>query len=353
MKLVRLGNKKCYLMDDEDKNDLKKQLIQRWNIKFEKDYSFLTKENLSEIISCKLYLNTFGHTYYLYFTKLKGKPISIMFDKLKEQVYIVRFRVEDILYYDTLFEGELIKQSDGNWIYNINDIISHEGEDIRHNDFDHRISLIDSILKVQYNPDPVLEPFALKRTLFVGPEHLEWLLTVYTKDVLYRCNGVNFKPQKYGNHYLFILEEYSNKTNKNKPKLDTISTPTPTQTSSSTTLIENSITPLEDFKSIHSSQPKIMEAILALKKTNKPDVYELYANDGNDMLVHIDYAYIRDVEHSQQIIDAINTTIKEYDLEIEDGEYPEIPFLCQYTLDFNKWMPIEVSEKEVTIKSML
>ena len=73
MKIVRFGNKKCYLMEDEDKGDLKKQLIQRWNIQFKKDYTFLTEENLPEIFSCKLYLNTFGHNYYLYFTKLNGK----------------------------------------------------------------------------------------------------------------------------------------------------------------------------------------------------------------------------------------------------------------------------------------
>lgn len=349
MKLVRLGNKKCYLMEEERKGDLKKQLIQRWNIKFDKDYTFLTEDTLPEVPLCKLYLNTFGHNYYLYFTKLNGKPTTVMFDKWKEQAYIVRFRVDDILYYDTLFEGELIKKSDGDWIYQITDIISHEGEDVRHNELDDRIALIDNILKLQYNPDPVLEPSVLKRSLFVGPEHLEWLLTVYAKDVPYRCNGVNFKPQKYGEHYLFILEEYANKTAKSKPKLETttVSLPMPKEPEA------EAEAKTEYGEATYSSQPKIMEAVLALKKTDKPDVYELYANDGDDMLVQMDYAYIRDVEHSQQIADAINTTMKEYELEIEDGEYPEIPFLCQYTLDFNKWMPIEVSEEEVTIKSTL
>ena len=349
MKLVRLGNKKCYLMEEERKGDLKKQLIQRWNIKFEKNYTFLTEDTLPEVPSCKLYLNTFGHNYYLYFTKLNGKPTTVMFDKWKEQAYIVRFRVDDILYYDTLFEGELIKKSDGDWLYHITDIISHEGEDVRHNELDDRIALIDNILKLQYNPDPVLEPSVLKRVLFVGPEHLEWLLTVYAKDVPYRCNGVNFKPQKYGEHYLFILEEYANKTAKSKPKLETttVALPMPKEPEA------EAEAKTEYEEATYSSQPKIMEAVLALKKTDKPDVYELYANDGDDMLVQMDYAYIRDVEHSQQIADAINTTMKEYELEIEDGEYPEIPFLCQYTLDFNKWMPIEVSEEEVTIKSTL
>lgn len=357
MKLVRLGNKKCYLMDDETKGDLKKQLIQRWNIKFEKDYTFLTEDTLAEVPTSKLYLNTFGHNYYLYFTKLNGKPTTVMFDKWKEQAYIVRFRVEEILYYDTLFEGDLIKKSDGTWIYQITDIIAHEGEDIRHNFLDERVNIIDSILKLQYKPDPIMEPCQLERTLFVDPEHLDWLLTVYAKDVKYRCNGVNFKPQKYGEHYLFILEEYANKKTNNsnsnskyRPKLNTTEVALPMPTASSS--ITSSVDHIENNKT-EDNKPKVMEAVLALKKTNKPDVYELYANDGEDMLVQIDYAYIRDVEHSQQIADAIDTTMKEYELEIEDGEYPEIPFLCQYTLDFNKWMPIEVSEEEVTIKSTL
>lgn len=334
-------------MDEEAKGDFKKQLIQRWNIKFEKDYTFLTEETLKEVPTCKLYLNTFGHNYYLYFTKINGKPTTIMYDKWKEQAYIVRFRVEDILYYDTLFEGELIKRGDGSWLYQITDIIAHEGEDVRHTPLDDRISLIDSVLKLQYHPDPVLEPCDIKRTLFVDPEHLDWLLTVYAKEVHYRCNGVNFKPQKFGEHYLYILEEYVNKTTKSKPKPNTVALPMPEEVETKDTKSSN------DEEKSYDIKPKRMEAVLAVKKTDKPDVYELYANDGDDMLVQMDYAYIRDVEHSQQIADAINTTMREYELEIEDGEYPEIPFLCQYTLDFNKWMPIEVSEEEVTIKSTL
>lgn len=328
MKLVKLGNKKCYLMDDEDKGNLKKQLIQRWNIKFEKDYKFLT--DTSKVPTSKIYLNTFGHNYYLYFTKLNGKNTGVMFDKWKDQAYFVRFRVEDILYYDTLFEGELIKQSDDNWLYNINDIIAHEGEDIRHNILDDRLSLIDNILNLQYIKDPVLEPCDLKKALFVDPENLDWLLTVYSKSILYRFNGINFKQQNYGENYLYILEKYSNKR-KNQPNTNS--------------------TPISKDNPI--IKPKKMEAVLAVKKTNKPDVYELYANDGEDMLIQIDYAYIKDVGHSQKITDLINTTIKEYDLKIEDNEYPEIPFLCQYSVDFNKWMPIKVSEEEVTIKSSL
>lgn len=339
-------------MEDEAKGDLKKQLIQRWSIRFDKNYTFLTEDNLPQITTCKLYLNTFGHNYYLYFTKLNGKATAIMYDKWKEQAYVVRFRVEEILYYDTLFEGELIKKSDGSWLYQINDIIAHEGEDIRHNSLDDRIEMIDTILKTQYHHDPVIEPCQLQRTLFVDPCYLEWLLRVYSKDVLYRCNGVNFKPQKYGEHYLFILEEYANKR-ENKPKfaVDTkIALPMPKEAEEELEKTEI-ITKTNVISS--GTQPKKIEAVLGVKKTDKPDVYELYANDGDDMLVQIDYAYIKDVEHSQRVSDAIETAIREYELEIDDGEYPEIPFFCQFTHDFNKWMPIEVSEEEVTIKSTL
>ena len=75
------------------------------------------------------------------------------------------FRVNDILYYDTLFEGELIKQTDGSWSYQIIDLISHEGEDIRHLNLDKGIELIDHFLKEQYIYDQFSTLSTRKNTL--------------------------------------------------------------------------------------------------------------------------------------------------------------------------------------------
>lgn len=354
MKLIRFANKKSFLFTDEIKGDIKKQMIQRWNIQFEKDYQFLTEDDLPMVKDTKIYLNTFGHSYYLYFTKFNKKNTAIMFDKWKEQAYFVRFRVDDILYYDTLFEGELIKQTDGNWSYQIIDLISHEGEDVRHLHLDKRIEMIDHFLKEQYIYDPVFQPCQLERTLYLGPEYLDWLISAYIPSRLYRCNGINFKLQTYGEHYLYIFEEYA--TKKRKPTSKEVALPMPKidydTEDGDDQESDDEVAALASDDDL-SDLPRVMEAVIAVKKTDKPDVYELFVNSGDDMYIHIDYAYIKDVEHSQQVSNAIRDTMEEYELEVDNGEYPEIPFLCRYVMDFKKWMPIKVSLDDVIMKEDL
>ena len=341
MKIVRFADKKTYLLDDEMKGEIKKQLIGRWNVQFEKDYKFVNDSNVNELNETMVYLNSFGHSYFLYFTKLNGKECCVFYNKWKDQAYYVRFRVSEHIFFDTLFEGELVRASEGDWRYYIHDIIAHEGDDMRYHDLDTRLQHIKKFLNTEYVEDLRFQPCPLLLAQYVPLKHLDWLCTVFQPTLPFRCNGINFKGQEYGPHYLFIFEKYREKS-KQKVKNDSIvnNSPVPDGLSSS---------PKHETLSV----PKQMEAVLALKMTDKPGVYELYANDGDDMLVQIGYAYIRDVEHTQQIKQMIEDTIEEYELELEEGEYPEIPFRCQYNTDFKRWMPIEVTEDDVDLQSAL
>lgn len=80
MKIIRFGNKKCFSLDDETVSDIKKQLTLRWDDIKNNNYTFL--KDVSELNQyMKIYLNSFGHYFYLYFTKYKNNNYAIFIDK--------------------------------------------------------------------------------------------------------------------------------------------------------------------------------------------------------------------------------------------------------------------------------
>ena len=326
MKLIKFGNKKCFSLDDETVSEIKKQLILRWDDDLKKtNYTFL--KDISELNkNMHIYLNSFGHYFYLYFTKYKNNNYAIFIDKKKGSMYSVRFRTKDTVFYDTLFEGDYIKLKDGTWEYHIIDIIAYCGEDVRGYDFEERMSYINEFLSNDYMVDPYFDCCKLKRIHYFPMNTIEWLSSVYIKTLKYRCNGLNFKDEKYGKRILYIFEEFQQK----EPKK-----------------------PISKMKEVEDDgdfnitiEPKHMTAVLALKKTSMPDVYDLYANDGEDFLESVGTAYIKDIEHSQYILKQVN----DYGEDDDD----EIPFKCEYNIEFHKWMPVEYEEdQDITIKHFL
>ena len=70
-----------------------------------------------------------------------------------------------------------------------------------------------------------------------------------------------------------------------------------------------------------------------VKKTDKLDNYQLYANDCNQKLKYIDIALVNDLDTSRFLQDKMENT-------------DSCIFVCEYDLFFKKWKPIQLSTKD-------
>ena len=77
--------------------------------------------------------------------------------------------------------------------------------------------------------------------------------------------------------------------------------------------------------------------IFRIMKTMKPDVYELYLNDG-DNLVKKGIALVQNTELSHKLYSYFDNKTQMDEVKVE----------CKLDTNFNKWKPICLSNKEVS-----
>ena len=102
----------------------------------QKHFDVLNKNHFQKLndIPHLVSLKTNGNPYLLYLTKYNFINLSIFIDKKIQPGYflprmiITYFQFDEELYNNTLFEGEMIKDKDGNWIFIINDLYIHKNK---------------------------------------------------------------------------------------------------------------------------------------------------------------------------------------------------------------------------------
>ena len=152
MHSVKFGNKKgLNIASDLIKNDIKSLVssLGTFDIKG-KYYNFLNKRNINSLKNNNFLvtLSTFGKKFILFLSTYKNKNYCIFINKKNEIMVISRFRFNIDLFSGTLFDGEFIKEVDGNWVYIINDIAYHKGKNIITLNFKERYEIIKYILKM-------------------------------------------------------------------------------------------------------------------------------------------------------------------------------------------------------------
>ena len=100
-----------------------------------------------------------GNPYFLYLTKINFVNYCIFIDKKIQQGYfyprmiITTFHFEDELFKDTIFDGEMVKNNDGKWLYIINDLIVVKGEHLNTFNLIKRLNILYNLLSVNFYPD--------------------------------------------------------------------------------------------------------------------------------------------------------------------------------------------------------
>ena len=295
---------------------VKKKILQNINdlsnIKIiQKHFDVLNESNFKKLneIPHLVSLKTNGNPYLLYLTKHNFTNLSIFIDKKIQPGYflprmiITYLQFDDHLYDNTLFEGEMIKDNDGKWIFIINDIYIYKNKLLVKNNILNRIDLINNILNNNFNNKSSICSFEIKK--YFKYDDMKYLIEEFSKKLNYTSRGIYFTPLyfkfktilynfddslintvkkvKYQNNDEFMLMK-NNKITNAKPRQKE-------NTRSKINIVNTSIIENENKKGNKE---------FYVEKTDMPDVYNLYNYDSNmNSYDKVDIAYIPNIKTSK------------------------------------------------------
>lgn len=381
MKSIKFGNKKALqIVSNEIKHDIKDKIKSICNMEIDtKYYNFLNEKNVHTLNSndYKVCVNTFGHKYFLFMTIYDNKKYSIFINKKKEDMIYIRFRFDDDIFNNTLFDGELIKNNEGNWVYVITDILSYNNEFVLNSKtLEQRLELINEIYENKYAKDEIMNYCKIDIKEYFDLKYLQDIKERYIDSVPYKCSGLYFQhTSEYKRGFMYILPEFrSNDTNNGASNgvSNGVSSSASSSANNSTNnsasssannggnnkkqitqrsanigknniqkSVSSSIVKIEPNNATTDNSSTIMSGVIDKKKlynfkiemTDLPDIYKLYS-DKNSVLTFNDYAGVSNMETSKLLLDAFEKS-------------DNVIVLCEYSEKFNKWVPLKITNDKV------
>ena len=326
MKPVKLGNEKALQITNALHIQELTNKISQYGIDIEyKRYHFLDKNRANELKQKEhsFVLNTYGAKYLLFLTYVNFKPYALYINRKNSTFFLVKTRFDVSLYQDTMFEGETIKINE-KWYFYVGDCLVYKKANIVVQSYTKRYEILGNILANDYVSDPYMEPFEL-----IKKEKYEYQDILGVKNKLisslpFRVNGYVFKCLENASYdILYIFPECRNKQPEEespKPNIGgtTIQIQQPNQTQS------------QPHAHVQTQSKCKDEAKFLMKKTEFPDVYEIYMFDSsNSKKAKIGYAGIPNIECS--------VMVKKWFIDKE-----EIYAKCKKNPVNEKWIPVQL-----------
>lgn len=171
------------------------KIIQRHYDKYSQSIH-LSKLNTNPHMVC---VRTNGNPYLLYMTRLNFVNQCVFIDKKVQSGYFLprvllsKFHFDDELFDGTLFDGEMVKDNSGHWIYLIHDIIACKGHYFENVNLIKRINAVYDCLNNNYVYDDTdVCRFQVKR--YFSYTDVPTLLQDFIPNLNYTCRGIYFKP---------------------------------------------------------------------------------------------------------------------------------------------------------------
>ena len=378
MKSTYFCNKKSLqILTPSIKNDIKNLIndIGSFNLT-SKYYTFLNKKNVNNLKENNFLvsLSTFGKKFILFMTKYNTKKYCIFINKKNDTMTVIQLKFVDDIFLGTLFDGELIKNSNDKWVYLINDIAYYKGKNIITKSFQERQNIIENILNNEYENESPIE----NQTLFISKKYyfehkfIKDLVENYMNNLNYKCSGLYFKnTNNFSDNYLFIFPECRSDSkllnngstidnqkviidgnDKNKYEIDDDD-----DLFKDVELIKSNEFHKEVNNIIHKEVNNINNKDVNNKSFNNhklekttcrflihstlmPDIYELYCKNTNNHIEKYNYASVPDIDTSNFLKSILGD---KYDLnediyskvENKNAIYVE----CNYHKLFKKWVP--------------
>mgnify|MGYP001225824802 CR=1 FL=1 len=323
-KISFCGKQACNIIEDSFKEELFK-ILSKYCISIkDKNFYIINSKNVKYIEKNPHFLSvkSSGSLYYLFFTNIEGSNYCFFIDKkIKDghkfpRIISVNYRFDDAIFEDTLFDGELLRDKDNNWLYIINNLVLYKKILMKDRHINQKIDIIYDILSNKYIRDDNLEicPLFVKR-LFSNHE-LEYMIKTYIPSLNYNCRGLYFEGIRNLKNHLFLFPKNTNFENvKNVKKSKEI---------------KKNVD--REFTNIDLSN--ISTINFMVKKTETSDIYNLYIMNDND-LVKYGNALIPNLKTSKLIRKIFS-----------DGN-DNITFKCEYNKSMQKWKPLEISKEKI------
>jgi hypothetical protein len=253
---------------------------------------------------CSLKSN--GNPYFMYLTKINHVNTCVLIDKKIQQGYymprmiIVRLMMDDELFEDTLFDGEMVKDKNSEWIYIINDIFTYKGKYLIDMNLIKRLNIIYNILLKQFMPDDDLFHIQVKK--YFQCHEIEYVCEEFKNKLPYSVRGAYFKPMFF--KFKDILMNFDDSLIKSTKRI---------KYSEKNEFIENG---------------KI-DRKLKIKQTEVPDIYNLYDCKSNELIGN---ACVNKMETSKFLSELFK----------ESNSVESFIVNCRYNEKFEKWIPLSI-----------
>ena len=387
MKPVKLGNEKALQITNALHIQELTNKINQYGIDIEyKRYHFLDKNRANELKQKEhsFVLNTYGAKFLLFLTYVNFKPYALYINRKNATFFLVKTRFDVSLYQDTILEGETIKINE-KWYFYVGDCLVYKKANIIVQSYVKRYEILGNILANDYVSDSYMEPFEI-----IMKDKYEYEDIIGVKNRLisilpFRVNGYVFKCLENASYdILYIFPECRNKqaddgggtvvpplpspngggttvpplpplnggnnsstlttkcggnnssTLTTKSREDNSSTlTTKSGGGSSSSNMRGAVQQFvqqpvkQKVQSVHMQPKGKDEAKFLMKKTEFPDVYEIYMFDSsNSKKAKIGYAGIPNIECS--------VMVKNWFLDKE-----EIYAKCKKNPVNDKWIPLQ------------
>jgi len=337
MKSVIFSDKKSLLiLSNEITNNIKLCINNIGNFNLtSKYYTFLNKKNVNKLKEKPFLvtLSTFGKKFILFITKYNNKNYCIFINKKNDKMTVTQLKFSDDIFLGTLFDGELIKNEKGKWIYLINDIAYYKGKNIITKSFLDRQYLLEDILKNEHQYSLIDDTLYISKKKYFDYNNIKSLVNDYTKYLNYKCSGLYFKSiNNFSDNYLFIFPECrsDSKILNNCISIDY------TKNNDNELFIDAEI-----IKDINDEKQNLkldkITCCFIIFSTDLPDIYELYLKNTNNKIEKYSYSSVPDIKTSNFLKDIF---LKKNDEDDKDDK--EIYVECNYHKLFKKWIPYKI-----------
>jgi len=333
MKPVKLGNEKALQITNALHIQELTNRISQYGIDIEyKRYHFLDKNRANELKQKEhsFVLNTYGAKYLLFLTYVNFKPYALYINRKNSTFFLVKTRFDVSLYQDTILEGETIKINE-KWYFYVGDCLVYKKTNMVVKSYSNRCEILGNILANDYVSDSYMEPFELIKKDKYEYEDILGVKNGLIGKLPFRVNGYVFKCLEAASYdILYIFPECRNGGNSSSPHAHPCIVESGNKSS---TLVKQSNddiiqTPTQPGKQVQTKGKD--EVKFLMKKTEFPDVYEIYMFDSsNSKKAKVGYAGIPNIECS--------VMVKNWFIDKE-----EIYAKCKKNPVNEKWIPMQL-----------
>lgn len=190
------------IKSDEFKKKILTDLESKYNFKIIQKHYERFGENSPTILQNNPHLVSLrsnGNPYLLYLTRMNEVNQCVFIDKKIQHGYfyprmiISRFWFHDSLFQNTLFDGEMVKDKDGKWVFLMNDMLADCGVTMEAHNLVKRLNRMYEVLGTGFTADELdICNFQVKK--YFHYHEYEHMMGPFMKDLPYTCRGLYFKP---------------------------------------------------------------------------------------------------------------------------------------------------------------